>query len=178
MLPDMTTVLERTGVTTFRGRPVTLQGTERQVGQPAPDFTVLAADFSPIGLGFAPDAVRILSVVPSLDTDVCSAQTRRFHEEADSENGLAVLTVSADLPFAQARWCAAEGLDSVRAGSDHRDLSFGLAYGTVVREFRLLARAVFVVGRDGRLVHVEYVPEIGEHPDYEAALGAARTAMR
>lgn len=172
----MTIDAGRTGVT-FRGRPVTLTGSEVKVGDPAPPFTVVANDFSPLGLDFAPGTVRILSAVPSLDTDVCDQQTRRFHEEASSLDGVSALTVSVDLPFAQARWCGASGLERVRTASDHRDLSFGQAYGVVVAEFRLLARAVFVVDRADQLVHVEYVPEIGAHPDYEAALAATRATL-
>jgi thioredoxin-dependent peroxiredoxin len=172
----MTAVSERTGVTTFQGRPVTLLGTEVAVGDAAPDFTVLANDFTPITLASTGSGVRILSVVPSLDTEVCDLQTRRFHEEAAGLEGVTVLTVSVDLPFAQRRWCGIAGLTGVRTGSDHRDLSFGLAYGAVVAEFRLLARSVFVVDSRDRVVHVEYVPELGQHPRYEAAIRAAADA--
>jgi thioredoxin-dependent peroxiredoxin len=166
----------RTGVTTFQGRPVTLLGPEVKVGDKAPDFTVVANDFSPVTLASSRGQVRILSVVPSLDTEVCDQQTRRFNEEAAGLDGVTVLTVSADLPFAQARWCGAAGLDGVRTASDHRDASFGLAYGVLVAELRLLARAVFVVDADDRVVYAEYVPDVGRHPQYEAALDAARGA--
>ncbi|MEU4774225.1 thiol peroxidase [Micromonospora sp. NPDC023644] len=172
----MTVTLERAGVTTFRGRPVTLLGPEVRVGDPAPAFTVLANDFSPVDLASSAGTVRILSVVPSLDTGVCDQQTRRFNEEAAALPGVTVLTISVDLPFAQARWCGAAGLEGVRTASDHRDLSFGLAYGVVIAEFRLLARSVFVVDAQDRVVHVEYVREVGEHPQYEAAIAAARAA--
>ncbi|MBQ1075038.1 thiol peroxidase [Micromonospora sp. C31] len=172
----MTVALERAGVTTFRGRPVTLLGPEVRVGDPAPAFTALANDFSPVDLASSAGTVRILSVVPSLDTGVCDQQTRRFNEEAAALPGVSVLTISVDLPFAQARWCGAAGIEGVRTASDHRDLSFGLAYGVVIAEFRLLARAVFVVDAGDRVVHVEYVREVGEHPRYEEATAAARSA--
>lgn len=172
----MTTAVERDGVTTFRGRPVTLLGQGVKSGDQAPDFTVLANDMSPVTLGSSGGTVRIISSVPSLDTDVCSQQTRRFNEEAASLDGVNVLTISADLPFAQARWCGSAGLDEVRTASDHRDMSFGLAYGTAIKGFRLLARAVFVVDADDTVVHAQYVPEVGEHPDYDAALKAAAKA--
>jgi thioredoxin-dependent peroxiredoxin len=170
----MTTTVERHGVTTFRGRPVTLLGSEVTPGSAAPDFTVLANDFSPVTLASSRGQVRIFSVVPSLDTDLCDHQTRRFNEETAELDGVTTLTVSADLPFAQARWCGVAGLRGVQTVSDHRDLSFGLAYGVAIAEFRLLARAVFVVDHADRVVHVEYVPEIGQHPRYEVALDMAR----
>jgi thiol peroxidase len=174
----METALKRADVTTFRGRPVTLVGTAIEVDAVAPDFTVLAADFSPFGLAFDDAPVRILSVVPSLDTDVCQQQTRRFAEAVADLDGVALLTVSADLPFAQQRWLQAAGLTGIRVGSDHRELSFGHAYGVLIAEFRLLARAVFVVRADGRIGHAEYVPEVGQHPDYAAAFDAAAAATR
>jgi thioredoxin-dependent peroxiredoxin len=170
---QMSTVVERTGVATFRGRPVTLLGTEVRQGDAAPDFTVLASDMSPVTLASFAGTVRVIAAVPSLDTGVCDQQTRRFNEEAAKMDGVNVLTVSADLPFAQARWCGAAGVDRVHTLSDHRDLSFGLAYGVAVKELRLLARAVFVVDAEGTVLHAEYVPEVGQHPDYEAAIAAA-----
>lgn len=167
---------ERTGVTTFQGRPVTLVGPQLAPGDPAPAFTVLANDFSPVTLDASRGTVRILSAVPSLDTPVCDQQTRRFNEAAAGLDGVSVLTISCDLPFAQRRWCGASGLDGVQTASDHRELSFGQAYGVAVAELRLLARAVFVVDSADRIVHAQYVPEIGRHPDYDAALEAARAA--
>ena len=117
----------------------------------------------------------MLSVVPSLDTPVCEAQTKRFNEEAARlPANVAILTVSMDLPFAQARFCGANGVDRVQTASDHRDAGFGRAYGTLIEPLRLEARALFVVGKDGHLKHVQYVPEVTEHPDYDAALAAAR----
>jgi len=172
----MSITAERTGVATFQGRPVTLLGPQLAPGDPAPEFTVLANDFSPVTLASSGGTVRILSAVPSLDTPVCDQQTRRFNEAAAGLDGVSVLTISADLPFAQRRWCGASGLDGVQTASDHRDLSFGQAYGVAVAELRLLSRAVFVVDSADRIVHAQYVPEIGQHPDYDAALAAARAA--
>lgn len=169
---------ERTGVTTFRGNPITLLGTEVKVGDRAPEFTVLANDFSPVTLGSTGDGVRILAAVPSLDTEVCDQQTRRFSEEVAGLSGVTLLTISVDLPFAQRRWCGAAGIGVVQTASDHRDLSFGLAYGVAVSELRLLARAVFVVDRQDRIGYAEYVPELAEHPRYQAALEAAARASR
>lgn len=161
----------------FKGQPVTLLGNPVKVGDPAPNFTVLANDLSPVTLDDFKDTVRIISVVPSLDTPVCDQQTRRFNEEAAKLPGVTVLTISVDLPFAQKRWCGAAGIDKVKTLSDHRDLSFGMAYGVVMQDLRLLARAVFVVDKQGKLVYVEYVPDVGQHPNYEAALEAAKAAL-
>ncbi|AKP48117.1 MULTISPECIES: thiol peroxidase [Bacillus] len=161
---------------TFKGNPVTLLGNEVKVGDQAPDFTVLANDLSEVKLSDYKGSVRILSSVPSLDTGVCDAQTRRFNEEAAKLDGVKVLTISADLPFAQKRWCASSGLEDVITLSDHRDLSFGNAYGVVMKELRLLARAVFVVDSNDKITYVEYVSEGTNHPDYEAAIQAAKEA--
>ncbi|MCR6483519.1 thiol peroxidase [Amycolatopsis sp. OK19-0408] len=169
------TTTERTGVTTFRGHPVTLVGPELAVGDRAPDCTVLAGDMSPVRFADL-TGTRVISVVPSLETPVCDLQTRRFNEAVTELGEASVLTVSVDLPFAQARWCGAAGVTGVRVLSDHRDVSFGRAYGVLVKEFRLLARAVFVVDATGTVVHAEYVPAIEQHPDYAAAVAAAREA--
>jgi thiol peroxidase len=172
----MNAIPERAGVTTFRGRPVTLLGPAIGVGDQAPDFTVAAPDMSPVTSSSLAGRVRVFSVVPSLETPVCDLQTRRFNEAVAELGDVAVVTVSVDLPFAQARWCGATGVDGVQVVSDHRDLSFGTAYGVVIKEFRLLARAVFVVDAAGTVVHAQYVPEIGEHPDYDAVIAAAKAA--
>ena len=161
---------------TFKGNPVTLVGNEVKVGQKAPNFSVLANDLSTVTLDDTKGRVRIISVVPSLDTAVCDQQTRRFNEEAASLDGVSILTISVDLPFAQKRWCAAAGIEQVQTLSDHRTLSFGQAYGTVIEELRLLTRAVFVVDRNDTITYAEYVPEVTGHPNYEAALEAARQA--
>ncbi|CUA78826.1 MULTISPECIES: thiol peroxidase [Anoxybacillus] len=163
---------------TFKGNPVTLIGQEVKVGDVAPNFTVLANDLSPVTLDDTKGFVRLISVVPSIDTGVCDAQTRRFNEEAGSIEGVKVLTISVDLPFAQKRWCAANGLENVVTLSDHRDVSFGQAYGVLIQELRLLARAVFVVDRNDRVTYVEYVSEATNHPNYEAAIEAAKQAAQ
>jgi thioredoxin-dependent peroxiredoxin len=162
---------------TFKGKPVTLLGNEVKVGEQAPDFTVLANNLSPVTLESSKGTVRIISVVPSLDTGVCDQQTRRFNEEAANLEGVTILTISVDLPFAQTRWCGAAGIDKVQTLSDHRDLSFGQAYGVVIKELRLLTRAVFVIDANDKIVYVQYVPEATTHPNYEAAIEAAKAAL-
>jgi len=159
---------------TFKQNPVTLSGTEVKVGDKAPNFTVLANDLSPVTLEDSAGTVRLISVVPSLDTGVCDAQTRRFNEEASELGDTTILTVSVDLPFAQRRWCGANGIENVQTVSDHRDLSFGEAYGVAIEELRLLARAVFVVDRNDVITYVEYVSEAIDHPDYSAAIEAVK----
>jgi thiol peroxidase len=139
---------------TFKGNPITLQGTAVQVGQTAPDFQVLANDLSPVTRDTY-QGVRIISVVPSIDTGVCDAQTRKFNEEAAKIEGVTVMTISNDLPFAQRRWCASSGLDQVVTLSDHRDLSFGTQYGVAIDELRLLARSVFVLDSNNEITYVE-----------------------
>ncbi|TCN24428.1 thiol peroxidase [Mesobacillus foraminis] len=161
---------------TFKGNPVTLLGNEVKVGDQAPNFTVLANDLSEVTLQDSKGSVRLISVVPSIDTGVCDAQTRRFNEEAAKLDNVKVLTVSVDLPFAQKRWCGANGIDNVQTLSDHRDLSFGEAYGVAIQELRLLARAVFVVDSNDKVTYAEYVSEATNHPDYEAAVQAAGQA--
>ncbi|WP_088808869.1 MULTISPECIES: thiol peroxidase [unclassified Listeria] len=161
---------------TFKGNPVTLLGSEQKVGALAPDFTVLNRDLEPVTLHDFDGKVRIISVIPSIDTSVCSQQTRRFNEEASGLENTVVLTISVDLPFAQKKWCASSGLEDVITLSDHRDLSFGEAYGVVMKELRLLARAVFVVDASGKIVYAEYVPEGTNHPNYEKAIESAKQA--
>ncbi|MDZ5712472.1 thiol peroxidase [Jeotgalibacillus haloalkalitolerans] len=161
---------------TFKNNPVTLLGNEVKVGDQAPEFTVLANDLSPFHLKDSAEKVKIISVVPSLDTGVCDAQTRKFNEEASKLNNTEVLTISVDLPFAQKRWCGDSGLEQVITLSDHRDLSFGQAYGVAIEELRLLARAVFVIDTDDKVTYVEYVKEATDHPDYDAAIEAAKKA--
>jgi thiol peroxidase len=168
---------ERPKAVTMRGNPLTLIGPELAAGDPAPDFICLSTKLREVSLSDSKGQVRILSVVPSLDTPVCDLQTKRFNEEAGQlGEGVAVYTISADLPFAAARWCGAADAKNVQCLSDHRAMSFGDAYGTHVKELRLDARAVFVVDRNDRIVHAEYVSEIADHPDYDAALEAARKA--
>ena len=168
-------VKERAGVVTFKGGPLTLIGPEIRPGERAPDFQVLAQDLSTVRWSDGKGKVRILSVVPSLDTPVCDAQTRRFNEEAARlPGGVEVWTISMDLPFAQRRWCGTARIDRITVLSDHRDAAFGLAYGCLVKELRLLARAIFVVDTNETIRHVEYVREVTTHPNYDAALAAVR----
>jgi thioredoxin-dependent peroxiredoxin len=161
---------------TFKNNPVTLIGQEVKVGEKAPSFTVLANDLSPVTLEASAGKVRLISAVPSVDTGICDAQTRRFNEELSNVGNVEVLTISMDLPFAQKRWCAASGLENVHTYSDHRDASFGEAFGVLMQELRLLARAVFVVDSNDVVTYVEYVAEGTTHPNYEAAIEAVKAA--
>jgi thiol peroxidase len=165
---------------TLRGNPVKLEGSEIRPGQPAPDFTAVDNGLQAVSLGQAKGKVVILATVPSLDTPTCDTETRRFNEEAGKLGaGVEVWTVSMDLPFAQKRWCGAAGAAHVKTLSDFRDRAVGRAYGVLVGDGPLkglTARAVFVVGKDGKVQHAEYVKEIASEPDYEAALRAARQA--
>jgi thioredoxin-dependent peroxiredoxin len=166
---------ERKGVITFKGGPLTLAGNEVKVGDAAPDAALLGNDLSPVQISSYRGKVVILSVVPSLDTPVCDIQTRQFNQRgAALSKDVEILTVSMDLPFAQARWCGAAGVQRVRTLSDHRDASFGNAYGLLIKELRLLARAVLVVDRGGKITYLQIVPEVTSEPDYEAALAAAK----
>ena len=165
---------------TFKGTPIALIGSEVKPNQAAPDFTAVDTSLQPVSLAAAKGKVVILSAVPSLDTPVCDTETRRFNEEAGKlGEGVEVWTISMDLPFAQKRWCAAAGIDRVKTLSDFRDRSFGQSYGVAIAGgplAGLTARAVFVVGKDGTVKHVEYVREITSEPNYDAALSAAKQA--
>jgi thiol peroxidase len=165
---------ERKGAVTLRGNPMTLVGPELKPGDKAPDFTVIGNDMKPVTLADTAGKVRILASVPSLDTPVCDAETRRFNEEAANLPGVEILTVSMDLPMAQSRWCGAAGVKNVRTLSDYRERSFGPAYGVLIQEIKLEARAVFVLDKDNTIRYAEYVKEVAEHPNYAAALDAAR----
>src|SRR5579871_456696 len=167
-------VQERAGATTLRGNPMTLIGPELRPGDRAPDFEVVSDTLQPVTLDKTGQSVRIFSVIPSLDTPVCDAQTRRFNEEAAKLPGVDIYTVSMDLPFAQKRWCGAYGVDKVKMVSDHKTGSFGEKYGTLIKELRIESRAIFVLDKDNTLKHVEYVKEVADHPNYDAALSAAR----
>ena len=157
---------ERAGVITMKGNPLTLIGKELNVGDPAPDVEVLDNDLKPVHLESFRGGVCVISSVPSLDTPVCDMETRRFNEEAGKLGAdIQVLTISMDLPFAQKRWCGAAGVDRVTTLSDHRDASFGTAYGVLIKELRLLARAVFVIDGKGVIQHIELVNELTEEPD-------------
>jgi thiol peroxidase len=164
---------------TLKGNPVTLEGPELKVGDAAPDITLQAQDMSDVTLAATRGKARIICTVPSVDTPVCDAEARRFNEEAAKLPNVDILTVSVDLPMAQKRWCAAAGIERVRCLSDHRTAEFGRKYGVLVKGGpldRFLARAVFVVDKNDKIVHVEYVPEIAQEPNYAAALEAARKA--
>jgi len=162
---------------TLKGNPVNLVGNEVKVGDTAPDFQTQKTDLSEYTLSSSAGKTRILYSIPSLDTPVCDAETRRFNEEAAKIPGVEIACISMDLPFAMKRWCGAAGVDKVTTTSDHRDGSFGKNYGVLIEGGpfdRVHARAVFVVGPDDKVKHVEYVSEIANHPDYDAALAAAK----
>ena len=167
--------MERPGATTMKGNPLTLIGPELKQGDPAPEFEAVDKTLKPVTLKTTGEGVRIFSVVPSLDTPVCDMQTKRFNEEAAKLPNIKIYTVSMDLPFAQSRWCGAFGVDNVKMLSDHRSGSFGEHYGTLIKELRIESRAIFVVGPDDKLLHVEYVKEVADHPNYDAALTAAKS---
>lgn len=168
---------ERIGIVKLGGNPVTLIGPQIKVGDKAPNFEVLANDRSKVTLKDSKGKIRLISVVPSLDTGVCDAQTRAFNEEAGRlGNNVEILAISVDLPFAQSRWCGAAGVHSVQTLSDHLSMSFGKAYGTYMKEHRLECRALFVIDSEDTVVYVEYVPEVTDHPNYEAALEAVKYA--
>jgi len=168
---------ERSGAVTFKGNPLTLVGPEVQVGSAAPDFKVIDGGLAEVTLKSSAGKVRLISVVPSLDTPVCDTQTRKFNEAAAKLPGkVAVLTVSLDLPFAQKRFCSTAGIEKIQVLSDHRAKSFGENYGVLIKELQLLARAIFVVGADDKVKYVQVVKEVTDQPDYDKALNAATTA--
>ena len=161
---------------TLKGNPVTLAGTELKVGDAAPDFKLQDNGLQEVSLADSAGKTRIIATVPSLDTGVCHAETKRFNDEADKLENVQILVVSTDLPFGQKRWCGAESVDKVTCLSDHRTVEFGKSYGVLIDGGgldRCLSRAIFVVDGDGKLTYVEYCSEITEHPDYDAALSAA-----
>ena len=169
---------ERPGAVTFQGNPLTLLGKEVKAGEKAPEFNVLDNGLSPVSLAKYQGKVVIISAVPSLDTPVCDLETRRFNDEAAKlGEDVVVLTISMDLPFAQARWCGAAGVKHVTTLSDHKEASFGLTYGVLIKELRLLSRAVFVVDRKGIIRYVEMVKEITHEPDYDSALKAVKSCV-
>ena len=167
----------REGAVAFKGGPLDLAGPELSPGQKAPEFRLQNQALEEVTLADSAGKTRIIATVPSLDTSVCSMESKRFNDEMGSLPGVEMLVVSVDLPFAQKRWCGAEGADQVTTLSAHRDTRFGEAYGVLIQGGpldRCLARAIFVVDGAGMLTHVEYVKEVSEHPDYDAALAAAR----
>jgi thiol peroxidase len=169
---------ERTGIITMQGNPLTLVGKELKTGDTAPDFTVLTNDLTAVGLTEYKGKILIISSVPSLDTPVCDMETRRFNQEAENLGpDVVVLTISMDLPFAQKRWCGAAGVNNVITLSDHRDASFGSAYGVLIKELRLLARYVFVVDKKGVIRYIQAVKELTNEPDYDEVLRAVKELL-
>jgi thiol peroxidase len=166
-------MIERTNIVTMKGNPLTLVGTDITVGDKAPDFVALDSELNQVGLADFLGKIKVISVTPSLDTQVCDLQLRRFNSEAASlPADVAVLNISMDLPFAVARFCTAAGIERVKALSDHRDASFGAAYGVLIKELRLLARSIFIIDKDNIVRYREIVPELSHHPDYDKALSA------
>jgi len=163
--------MERKGIVTFKGNPLTLTGSEIKVGDKAPDFTVLNGELKETGLKDFAGKVKVISVTPSLDTPVCDLQARMFNSEAAKlPADVVVLNISMDLPFAISRFCTSAGIDKVKALSDHRDASFGNGYGVLIRELRLLARSIFIIDKDDVIRYIEIVPELSNEADYERAL--------
>ena len=163
--------MERTGKITIHGNPLTLVGPEIKVGGKAPDFTVLDNDLKEVKSKDFSGKIKVISVTPSLDTPVCDLQARRFNKEAANfGDDVAVMNISMDLPFAIARFCSAAGVDKVKTLSDHRDASFGNAYGVLIKELRLLARSIFVIDKNDVVRYVEIVPEVTNPPDYDAVI--------
>jgi thiol peroxidase len=169
---------ERKGAVTLRGNSLTLLGKEIKVGDKAPDVPLLDNDLKPVKLSSFLGKVVVVSSVPSLDTPTCDMETRRFNMEAAKlSEAVVILTVSTDLPFAQKRWCGAAGVEKVKTLSDHRETAFGLSYGVLIKELRLLARSIFVLDKSGTVQYVQHVPEISKEPDYEAVIMAAKKLL-
>lgn len=167
--------MKRKDIVTDHGKPVTLVGPELEVGAKAPDFRVLDANLKELKLKDFTGKVKVISVTPSLDTPVCNLQAKRFNEEATNLPGeVVVLNMGMDLPFAISRFCADEGIDKVRVLSDHREASFGISYGVLIKELRLLARSIFIIDKNDRIAYIQIVPEITQHPDYDKALEALK----
>lgn len=162
---------ERKDVILFKGSPMTLLGPDIRVGDAAPDFRVVDNGLQPVTLGTSAGKVRLIAVVPSVDTPVCDTMTRKFNQEAAAlPESVDVSTISLDLPFAQKRWCGNAGIERVKTLSDYQDRSFGLAYGLLIKELKLLARAVYVIDKNGKVAYREIVSEVTAEPDYTAAL--------
>lgn len=165
----------RTNQITIKGNPLTLVGDELKVGDPAPDAVVLDNDLNPVNLSSFRGRVVVLVTVPSLDTPVCDIEARRFNDEAGKMgDDVEIITISMDLPFAQKRYCAAEGIENVKVVSDHRDADVGMKYGVLLKELRLLARAIFVIDKEGIIKYIQIVNEVTDEPDYEGVLDAVK----
>ena len=171
--------VERFGIVKFRGEAVTVLGPDLKTGDAAPEFSVQSLDWVPLnGLANTQGKVRIIAAVHSLDTEVCNRETRRFNQEAAAlSKDIAILVISTDLPYAQKRWCGAAGVDQVTVLSDHMEADFGLKYGCLIKEARILRRAVFVVDRSGKITYAAYMPALGEEPNYAEVLAAAQAAL-
>ena len=170
--------MERESAVTFQGNPLTLVGAAISTGQTAPDFTAAANDLSPYQLSDDKGKVVVISVVPSLDTPVCDTQTRKFNEVAASlGDNVVIVTVSMDLPFAQARWCGGAGVDQVKTVSDYNGVDFGMKYGLLIKELHLLARAVLVVDQAGVVQYSQLVSEVTDEPDYDAVIDAVKKLL-
>ncbi len=166
---------KRTGVITFKSNPMTLLGPDVKVGDAAPDFKVVDNALQPVTLADCKGKICLITVVPSLDTPVCDSMTRKFNQEAAKlPDNVMVCTISLDLPFAQKRWCGNAGIEKVKTLSDYQDRSFGLNYGLLIDELKLLARAVVVIDANGKVAYREIVKEVTAEPDYDAALAAAK----
>jgi thiol peroxidase len=166
---------ERPGAVTMKGNPLTLAGNEVHVGDKAPDFTAIDTDLKPVTLSSLRGKIVVLVTVPSLDTPVCDIETRHFNQDATGlGKDVQIITISMDLPFAQKRWCGAAGITNLKTLSDHRDAALGNAYGILIKELRLLARAIFVVDGQGIIRYIQLVKEIATEPDYAAVLEAVR----
>lgn len=169
---------EREAAVLFKGNPATLVGSEVKVGDTAPDFRVVDNGLQPVTLATTAGQIRLIAVVPSLDTPVCDTMTRQFNQDvANLPDSVVVYTISVDLPFAQKRWCGNAGIDKVQTLSDYQDHSFGLNYGLLLKELKLLARAVYVVDKNDKVVYVELVPEVTAEPNYTAALEAVKKLL-
>ena len=169
---------QRTGVATFKTNPITLLGPDVGVGNQAPEFRVVDNGLQPVTLADSAGKIRLIAVVPSLDTPVCDTMTRTFNQDAARlPDNVEVYTISLDLPFAQKRWCGNAGIDKVKTLSDYQDRSFGLNYGLLIDELKLLARAVYVIDADDKIVYREIVPEVTAEPDYDAAMDAIKQLM-
>jgi thiol peroxidase len=174
----MNTNLERDGAVEFKGNPATLLGPEIKVGDAAPDFRVVDNGLQPVTLATDAGKIRLITVVPSLDTPVCDAMTRKFNQDAAAlPDGVVVYTISVDLPFAQKRWCGNAGIDKVKTLSDYQERSFGLNYGVLLKDLKLLARAVFVIDANDKVAYVELVPEVTAEPDYVGALNSVKNLL-
>lgn len=171
--------MERTGLLELAGKDVVIVGPDIEVGQEAPDFTLLDQSWEPVQvLEVTQGKVRIFTALPSLETGVCDRETRRFNEEAAAlDEDVVIVAISADLPYTQANWCAASGVDQVMVLSDAHDVEFAEKYGVLIKERRILRRAVFVVDRDGKVVYTDYMAALGDEPNYDEVLAAAKVAL-